>query len=584
MPGKATSRLRVERPARATLRARLDDLRALIPEVPLLAPHGDAEMVLWPILELLEKKQRRLIEEDVRLAALRELTETLLRQPEEERTLRTVTLYLRHAYALAEVLLLTRRDDGRLQGYRARSGDGPHCEAVAWPEELLRGTAWESALGGETVRGAARSGTVGAPPCLPLILPLRSGARNGERDEALSHEEGGVIGVLAVRPAHDSGAGEDPFDLAELGFQTATLLDSVRQSRRSRQEQEFRECLLEAMGDGLLATDGNGRVNAANPAALSMLGLKAADVLGRQVEDLGGRAPALVRHCLQGLAKRERITQAEAGIASEGEKVPVSVTVVPLNGDDGAQGGIVATFSDLRPIRTMEAEVRRLDRLAALGRFAGSVAHEIRNPLAAIGAGVEFLSRALPAENQGDLKFVQAEIARLDRIVRDLLEPSRNQPLQRTRIRVEDLILRARQAVEPALRERNLSLIVEPRRAADGEAEIDVDVDRLLQVLVNLLVNAAEASRPGGRIEVGWEKDPGGGPSTLLWIQDGGAGIPPEHLAHIFEPFYSTKPTGTGLGLYVCRGIVGQHGGEIDIASEQGRGTRVTLRLPDPIP
>jgi signal transduction histidine kinase len=274
----------------------------------------------------------------------------------------------------------------------------------------------------------------------------------------------------------------------------------------------------------------------------------------------------------------------EARIRSGDETIPVGLTVVHLGDRAEEGGGIVVTLSDLRAIRTMQEEVRRLDRLAALGRFATSVAHEIRNPLAAIGAGIEYLSPALPPERQGDIALMRAEVTRLDRIVRDLLEPAQRRPLQKCLARVSSLITRACQANEPLAHDRGVRIGFRP---PDGDAthpmQIEVDVDRMLQVIVNIVRNAIEASPNGEQVEIGWGAEAGAPKREVsIWVLDRGRGIPPDEIAHIFEPFYSTKSGGTGLGLYVSHGVVGLHGGTLSAETVTGAGARLTIRLPVP--
>jgi signal transduction histidine kinase len=274
----------------------------------------------------------------------------------------------------------------------------------------------------------------------------------------------------------------------------------------------------------------------------------------------------------------------EVWIEQEEGRIPVNLSVVPLADTPEEVGGVVATFSDLRPLRAMEEELRRLDRLAALGRFAAAVAHEIRNPLAAIGAGVDFLSKALGEESQADLKLLRMEVTRLDRIVVDLLEPVRGQPLQLQENPVAILVERACQAVEPLAQERDVRLLAKPWAEESREAmTMMVDGDRLLQVLVNLVRNAVEASPAGGEVEIGWEADDGEHPTRRLWVRDRGAGIAKEHLEHLFEPFFSTKSGGTGLGLYVSHSVVEQHGGKLQVESAPECGTKVTICLPSPL-
>ncbi|MDM7915029.1 MAG: hypothetical protein QUU85_07140, partial [Candidatus Eisenbacteria bacterium] len=143
--------------------ARTEELRALVPELPDLSGPGAIEDGGLALLEILEGKQRQLIQNNIRLAGLRELTETLLRDPDEEKVLRTMSHYLRQAYGLAEVVVLSGTEQGGLRGYRARAGTGRLCEAIRWSPETIRQTAFERVLAGQPASGAA----VPSPPGRP---------------------------------------------------------------------------------------------------------------------------------------------------------------------------------------------------------------------------------------------------------------------------------------------------------------------------------------------------------------------------------------------------------------------------------
>jgi PAS domain S-box-containing protein len=566
-----------------SLRDRLEELRAVVPEVTARAEPGSNDLLVFELIDLLEHKQRHLIQENVRLAGLRELTEALLRDPEEERVLRTISLYLRKAHGLPEVLVLSKGDSGGLRGYRARAGADGLCEAVRWTAEAIRGTAWQRALDGETMRRAeVAKPPSGSPAPLPWILPLRV---SSDQDHAFPEDVGPgglVLGLLALRPDETTGTGVDALEVEQLAFQTATLLASVRHQQKALQDRRFRECLLEAMEDGLIATDGAGRITAANRAALTLLGLEGPPSLGDPLESLREISPQMVtigRTCLE---KRSPIRHQEVWIQTGKTRIPANLSVVPLEETTEDGGGIVATLSDLRPLRAMEEELRRLDRLAALGRFAAAVAHEIRNPLAAIGAGVDFLGSSLSEEKQSDVERLRSEVARLNRIVTDLLVPARTQPLETRAVPVAELVDRACQAVEPMAREKGVRVDLGPSAPSRGFT-IDVDADRLLQVLLNLVRNAVEASAAGQAVEIGWELDETGSrPLARIWVRDHGAGIAQQHIPHIFEPFYSTKAGGTGLGLYVSHSVVEQHSGKLTVESSPGEGTTFTMNLPQP--
>ena len=273
--------------------------------------------------------------------------------------------------------------------------------------------------------------------------------------------------------------------------------------------------------------------------------------------------------------------------AHDGTPVPVSLTTSLLRNERRAVYGAIATFMDLTPLRKAEEHARRLDRLAALGRFTSSVAHEIRNPLAGIGAGVQYLARALKddASQRENLEFIHSEIKRLDRIVGDLFDITHPRSLSLRVAPVEDALRRAVQCLRAVYEQRGVALevVVAPRLPA-----IAHDADQIEQVFINLLKNAAEASSAGGRVTVALESaaPPTGRRGTAraigvcARIEDRGSGISPDALKTIFEPFFTTKPGGTGLGLYICHDIVKRHGGSLTVQSEPGRGTTFAVELP----
>jgi signal transduction histidine kinase len=243
---------------------------------------------------------------------------------------------------------------------------------------------------------------------------------------------------------------------------------------------------------------------------------------------------------------------------------------------------------DLTPLKRAEEQARRLDRLAALGRFTSSVAHEIRNPLTGIAAGVQYLSRDLPAEGaqRQHLSFILSEIKRLDGIVQDLFDITHPRGLQLRTLPLEDTAGRAVQVLRALTEERGvtLSLEVTPRTPA-----VPHDADQLEQVLINLIKNALEASARGQRVRVtiepvgmprGARRRALGPVGVVLRVEDEGAGISSENLKTIFEPFFTTKPGGTGLGLYISHDIVKRHGGSLTVHCESGRGTTFSVELP----
>jgi two-component system nitrogen regulation sensor histidine kinase GlnL len=234
--------------------------------------------------------------------------------------------------------------------------------------------------------------------------------------------------------------------------------------------------------------------------------------------------------------------------------------------------------------------VRRGETLAAAGRMAVGLAHEIRNPLGAIRGAVQLLARELGGDSplQEYTSVLLTEVDRVNRIIEMLLNLARPVPVRLVPLNVHQLFERVALLSDEAARSRGITLV---RRYDPSLPAVLGDEDRLVQVFHNLVRNAMEAMAAGGKVTLATrvsmnplfgKVDLGGGQRSMVEAQviDEGSGIPPAARARIFDPFFTTKDHGLGLGLAICHQIVEQHRGAIDIESEEGRGTTVTCFLP----
>ncbi|HEU4765548.1 MAG TPA: ATP-binding protein [Candidatus Eisenbacteria bacterium] len=352
---------------------------------------------------------------------------------------------------------------------------------------------------------------------------------------------------------------------------------------------------------GVLAVDREGRIVAANETACRLLGYGVEEML-QEPAALYFRAPKGDGHVLPGAcAAPEEPREVEVATKNQ-DALPVSLRLLPLETESGALGGTLALFVDLRGEKSRDEQWRRRDRLASLGALAAGVAHEIRNPLAGIGASAQILARRLPA---GDARasfatLIVEEVARLDRIVESLLQFARPATPKLARQSLLPAMERAITLMhEPAVRQK-VSLVAD---RAERVPEIYVDVDQILQVIVNVVKNAIQAMPEGGEIKVGMgvkrkrlvERSAIGRRASdrlesarpipeqevvEIRVQDNGPGIPAATLARVFDPFFTTRAQGSGLGLSICQTIVREHGGVIAVESTVGQGTTVTIDLP----
>jgi signal transduction histidine kinase len=243
-------------------------------------------------------------------------------------------------------------------------------------------------------------------------------------------------------------------------------------------------------------------------------------------------------------------------------------------------------FENAELYRTQRERLDRLyraERLAAVGQLAAGVAHEIRNPLTAIRSTMQYLLRGLdPGEPRHELVHeLLREVDRINSTVGGLLSLSRSGELRKSDIDLLEPLGQAVQLLQARAAEQGVDVQC---NLGVGELRVLGDADQLKQVFLNLLINSLQSMPSGGRIAVGAAPWPRSSPGGTRWaqvrIEDTGAGIPPEQMRRIFDPFYTTKRDGTGLGLAICHGIIEQHQGEIQLESEVGVGTAVSLRLP----
>lgn len=226
--------------------------------------------------------------------------------------------------------------------------------------------------------------------------------------------------------------------------------------------------------------------------------------------------------------------------------------------------------------RLHQTQMSRAEHLATMGELAAGLAHEIRNPLAGIAGVIEIIGRDLPASSPARtvVKEVRQEVMQINRIVSDLLECARPKPPE---TRLSDLNTTVEHAVMFA-RQQALSKSIDIEFRHDPlPLEVEHDTNQVNQVLLNLLLNSIQSIEHSGKITVTIERHTG---IAGVAIADTGRGIAPEHLPHIFRPFYTTKGNGTGLGLSLARRIVEEHGGRVEVSSTLGKGSTFTMFLP----
>jgi two-component system, NtrC family, sensor histidine kinase PilS len=333
--------------------------------------------------------------------------------------------------------------------------------------------------------------------------------------------------------------------------------------------QALHENIIHSISSGLITTGLGGRVTLVNAAAERLLERSAAELLGAPVHQIFlDPLPSVESQQLHGEVRFDPPTKFRKTL-----RVRVSALSVPDKGDFG----YVYAFDDLTELRRLEREVRMQDRLAAVGRLAAAIAHEIRNPLTSIAGSVSMLS-GVPEMNEDHrrlLDIVTRESQRLNAIITDFLAYSRTKKYQFDRVNLIHLIEDTLTLMDHRMSAEKTGIEIK-RRFAVHEAWVLADGDKLKQVFWNLCENAVRAMNGGGVLTAALESL---GEDWQVSFIDTGMGMTPQQIEKIFEPFQSNFEGGTGLGLAIVYQIVQAHEGKVWARSKPGQGTTFVLRL-----
>ncbi len=356
------------------------------------------------------------------------------------------------------------------------------------------------------------------------------------------------------------------------------LADASRALRKARLETDD---ILRHLNSGLLTIDSAGRIIYFNRAAERILGYHEEDVKGMRCDDVfGERMPELAGCLRDGLSLGVEHPRREFNIlTAERASLPLGLSTSILTEEDGELRGVIGIFSDLTQAKVLEAKVRAADRLAAVGELSAAIAHEIRNPLAAISGSVEVLKNELDLEGENGrlMELIVKESHRLSKVLSEFLLYAKIDRVYYNKVELCHLTSEVLQLARhhPSRREGT-----EIRFEADDSLVYVVgDGDLIKQLLLNLVVNACEAVEGDyGEITVRLVVTPGR-ERAELYVQDNGAGITPADLKKIYQPFYSTKKHGTGLGLSIVHRVCTALELDVSVDSQPGEGTTFMIEF-----
>lgn len=343
--------------------------------------------------------------------------------------------------------------------------------------------------------------------------------------------------------------------------------------------------ILESIPTGVLTVSRNGLVTAVNPTAESLLQRSGPSLLGKHYQSVFGEGHPF--HLLFHRALDHEVSRGSKDFSFEsksGEIRTIRISNADLTGDDGKREGVIFQLHDVTEWLALEKQVNDAQRLAALHTLSAGVAHELRNPLSALDLNLQLLEEELQDQHRLSsraneyLQVLDTELNRLSAILDNFMRYTQSRSGEPRPVNMRSLVSHVAQLLQHEAADRDQELVVS---LPTDVPCIQGDETQITQALINIVINAFQAMPEGGVCRIVLtESERQGRKWVEVVVHDSGPGIKPHDLAHIFDPFYTTKINGTGLGLAIAHRIFTNHGGRIEVLCPPGAGTSVVLSLP----
>jgi PAS domain S-box-containing protein len=345
--------------------------------------------------------------------------------------------------------------------------------------------------------------------------------------------------------------------------------------QRLNNEKGFFETIFNTLQEGIVVVDSQGKIRYLNHAITTLLGIDPAKAMGTSM------AQHLKELDWPTILAEGRVVSRDLEVFYPQPRY-LNFYLVPLEDKDTSLLGFALIFHDLTARRAQAREAIESEKLNAVTLLAAGVAHELGNPLNSLNIHLQLLERDLRAgpEQRSDedllesVRIARSEVARLDTIINQFLGAVRPTHAARTMVGINTVVRESLSFLQPEIEDRD---VIVQEELADGLPLIPANPDQLKQAFYNLIKNAVQALSHGGILRVVTSRS-----DTHLQIsfEDNGTGISVEDMAHITEPYFTRKKTGTGLGLFIVQRILHEHGGHLELLSEPGRGTTARILLP----
>jgi two-component system sensor histidine kinase HydH len=366
------------------------------------------------------------------------------------------------------------------------------------------------------------------------------------------------------------------FVIAVIAISTIFISQNLTAVKKEYERvQTYSGNVLDNMTDALITTDNSGLITIFNKNAETLFGETEIRVLGKKLTDVLDKKFSFIEDSLKDKSNLNNI-EVEYKDSSGSDKILLTSTTRVYD-KSGELDSFTIVFRDITGIRSMEKQVQQHEKMAAMGELASGVAHEIRNPLNAISMVAQRYKKEFKPKGKADeynamTDVLLSETKRVNNIIQQFLRFARPPKLNKTEIEVKDLVKDVSAMIEAQSRSKKLEFELK----CNCEQKINVDKDLMKQALLNILQNSVDAVKKG-KITFEVTKSKSG---ILFTISDTGPGIPPDKLDKIFNLYFTTKPSGTGMGLSIVQQIISQHNGTINVESESGKGTKFIIEIP----
>ncbi len=516
-----------------------------------------------------------------------EISSLLTRSPDLDEVLNEIADRAMHGLRFDRAIVMLLNEDGTKLECKCVKGFTPQGEKRAWDKPLImaRHTSFETRVVSKGI---------------PLFIPDTKNAqemtwidnvinRYQERKSVLyvplkiKDKILGFLGVDRFRTRMKI-TQDDVESLVYFANQASVIIENARLYKAVSDGKILSESIINCSVNGVIVSDLTGNILNANPRAEEILGIGKNEMLQMRIQDVFKFDQAERRKIYRALVHNENIYYFDYNYSRpDGKRLILNLGGFAVIDENRNSLGAVTAITDMTEKKKMDDYLMRVERLAALGRIAAGIAHEIRNPLAGIYMTAQNLEREIGGNSAAgnDLQNILQEIDRIEKLIRDVLNLIRPMPLQIEEVDIHQLLLTTMALLKKEMSQKNITLKTELNA---GHGHLKADSNRLRQVFLNLTLNAIEAiSDIDGLIEVktyAIRGDDGTDNWMAIHFKDNGIGIPAGHLDKVFDPFFTTKTVGTGLGLTVSHKIIQDHRGMIEVESEEHNGTTIRVLLP----